>query len=46
MLTWLEHHRYLPQNSALTDISYGFDICSTSGQPETFTVSRFSVTSN
>jgi hypothetical protein len=44
MLTWLEHHGYLPQNSGLTDIS--FEICSTGDQPETFMVSRFSVTSN
>jgi hypothetical protein len=35
MLTWLQHHGYLPQNSGLTDISYCFEICSTGGQPET-----------
>jgi hypothetical protein len=43
MLTWLVSHGYLPQRSGLTDISYGFEICSTGGQPETFTVSRFSI---
>lgn len=44
MLTWLEAHGYLPQNSSLTAISYGFEICSTGGKPETFTVSGFSIT--
>ena len=29
MLTWLEDNGYLPANSSLTDISYGFEICST-----------------
>lgn len=43
MLTWLVSHRYLPQRSGLTDISYGFEICSTGGQPETFAVSHFSI---
>ena len=43
MLTWLVSHGYLPKESGLTDISYGFEICSTGGRPETFTVSRFSI---
>jgi hypothetical protein len=43
MLTWLVSHGYLPQGSGLTAISYGFEICSTGGQPETFTLSRFSI---
>jgi hypothetical protein len=43
MLTWLENHGYLPQKSGLTAISYGFEICSTGGKPETFTVSGFSI---
>jgi hypothetical protein len=41
MLSWLVAHSYLPKESGLTDISYGFEICSTGGQLETFTVSRF-----
>jgi hypothetical protein len=44
MLTWLVKHRYLPQRSGLTALSYGFEICSTGGRPETFRVSRFSIT--
>jgi hypothetical protein len=43
MLSWLVRHGYLPQKSGLTGISYGFEICSTGGQPEKFTVSRFSI---
>jgi hypothetical protein len=43
MLTWLVSHGYLPHGSGLTDISYGFEICSTGGRPETFTLSRFSI---
>ena len=43
MLTWLVRNRYLPQGSGLTALSYGFEICSTGGRPETFRVSRFSI---
>ena len=43
MLTWLTSHGYLPQRSGLTGISYGFEICSTGGRPETFTLSHFSI---
>lgn len=45
MLRWLVSHGYLPHGSGLTDISYGFEICSTGGQQETFTLSRFSIRS-
>ena len=44
MLTWLENHRYLPSNSALWAIDYGWEICSTGGVDENFQVSSFSVT--
>lgn len=43
MLTWLVNHGYLRQGSGLTDISYGFEICSTGGKPERFAVSKFSI---
>lgn len=45
MLDWLESHGYLPKKSTLTDISYGWEICSTGSKPETFSVSRFTITS-
>jgi hypothetical protein len=44
MLQWLESHGYLPASSTLTDISYGWEICSTGGTPETFNLSRYTVT--
>ena len=44
MLTWLESHGYLPANSGLNQIQYGFEICSTAGA-ETFTVSQFAIKS-
>ena len=40
MLTWLESHGYLPANSGLNQIDYGFEICSTHGAA-TFAVSQF-----
>jgi hypothetical protein len=43
MLTWMENNGYLPKNSTVTDLSYGFEICSTGGKPENFSVSRFSI---
>ena len=43
MLTWLETHGYLPAGSNLTNISYGWEICSTGGAPETFTVTGYSI---
>lgn len=43
MLTWLENHGYLSGKSSLTDIGYGFEVCSTGGKPEVFSVSRFTI---
>jgi hypothetical protein len=43
MLTWLMNKGYLPKNSELGLIGYGFEICSTGGQPENFTVSSYSL---
>jgi len=44
MLQWLVAHGYLPKNSGLWAIGYGWEICSTGGVNETFKVSRFSIT--
>ena len=44
MLTWLTSHRYLPSDSALWAIDYGWEICSTGGADENFQVSSFSAT--
>jgi hypothetical protein len=43
MLLWLEHHGYLPANAGLWAVGYGWEICSTGGQPETFTVSSYAL---
>jgi hypothetical protein len=43
MLTWMVSHGYLPKNSTLSSIGYGWEIASTGGQPETFTVSQYSI---
>jgi hypothetical protein len=45
MLTWLEKNgggKYLPANPTLTAISFGFEICSTGGQDQSFKVNNFS----
>jgi hypothetical protein len=43
ILKWLASKGYVPEESDLTAISYGWEICSTGGEPETFTISRFTV---
>ena len=43
MTTWLENNGYMPQNSTVTAMSYGFEISSTGGQNQTFRVSNFSI---
>jgi hypothetical protein len=45
MLSFLESHGYLPANSGLNQIQYGFEICSTHGAA-TFTVSKLAITSS
>jgi hypothetical protein len=46
ILNWLVKKGDLPERSDLTAISYGWEICSTGGEPETFTISRFTVTAS
>jgi len=46
MLTWMEHNGYLRKGSTVTDLSYGFEICSTGGTQESFSVSRFSISAS
>jgi hypothetical protein len=43
MLRWLVHRGYLPAHTGLWMIGYGWEICSTGGLPETFTVSAFTL---
>lgn len=44
MLTWMEAHKYLPARSTLGLLGYGWEMASTGGVNENFTVSSFSVT--
>ncbi|MGH3847878.1 MAG: hypothetical protein ACRDS0_41690, partial [Pseudonocardiaceae bacterium] len=46
MITWLEKHGDMPSNSTITDLSYGFEVCSTGGKNENFQVSSFSITAS
>jgi hypothetical protein len=41
MLQWLVSHKYLPTNTGLWQIGYGWEICSTGGRTENFNVSAF-----
>jgi hypothetical protein len=41
MLDWLESHGYSPGGSGLNQIDFGWEICSTGGTPEIFTISRY-----
>ncbi len=43
MIGWLETNGYLPAASTWTALSDGWEICSTGGQNETFSLSNFSV---
>ena len=46
MIKWLETHGYLPTASTWTAASQGWEICSTGGQPETFSESSYSLTTS
>jgi hypothetical protein len=42
-LDWLEANGYMPAGSGLNQIDYGWEICSTGGVPETFTLSQYGI---
>jgi hypothetical protein len=44
MLTWLMNNGYLPTDTTLTQLEYGFEIASTGGQNEKFQVTHWTVT--
>lgn len=44
MLTWLMNHGHLPRDSELGMVGYGFEVCSTGGVDENFSVNHFSLT--
>jgi hypothetical protein len=41
MLDWLESHGYTPEGSGLNQIDFGWEICSTGGKAETFTMNLY-----
>jgi hypothetical protein len=41
MLRWLQRHRYIRRSSTLGIVGFGWEISSTGGVPETFSVSKF-----
>jgi hypothetical protein len=43
MLTWLQDHGYLSKSSELGAIGYGWEIASTGGGRETFSVSKYTI---
>jgi len=44
-LRWLQGHGYVSARAAIGQVDFGWEICSTGGKPETFTVSAFSLRS-
>lgn len=43
MTTWLVDHGYMTADPTITNLSYGWEICSTNGADQRFTVSRYSL---
>jgi Glycosyl hydrolase family 12 len=43
VLRWLQSHGYVHSNADLSQVDFGWEICSTGGAPETFTVSSYTL---
>jgi len=46
MLDYLADNGFIPADTGVNLVDFGWEICSTGGQPETFTMSRFDITSS
>ena len=44
-LRWLQGHGYVPTRARVGQVDFGWEICSTGGQPERFTVSAYTLRS-
>jgi len=44
-LRWLMIHGYVPAHASIGQVDFGWEICSTGGRPETFTMSGYSLRS-
>lgn len=42
-LDWLMSHRYIPSESAINDVEFGWEICSTNGRLESFQVKSYTL---
>jgi hypothetical protein len=40
-IRWLMNHRYVPTNATLSQVDYGWEISSTNGQPEDFSMTNY-----
>ena len=43
VLRWLQSHRYVSSTARLGQVDFGWEICSTGGVPETFTISHYTL---
>lgn len=43
-MDWLVRHRHLSKSDSLTQVNFGWEICSTDGTPMDFTVTHYSLT--
>ena len=43
-LNWLKSNGYMPADSGLNQVDFGWEICSTGGTAQTFTMSQYAVT--
>jgi hypothetical protein len=46
MLRWLIKHHYLSGSDSLTQVNFGWEICSTNGVPLDFAITNYSLTTN
>jgi hypothetical protein len=45
ILGWLQQHGYVARRAAIGQVDFGWEICSTGGRPETFSVSAYTLRS-
>jgi hypothetical protein len=43
-MDWLVHHGYLSSSDTLTQVNFGWEICSTDGRPMDFTMTNYTLT--
>ena len=46
VLQWLINNNHIPASSGLTDVEFGFELCSTGGVPQTFSVNNYTLTTS